>query len=333
MLAVTDDPRAAAALGAAGVAVEPDLPDAGLTPRCATAPVQRPRPTPGSGWARCPRTCPRCARASSMSPCTPPREWPAAMVSDRQRPGHHAARRARRSRVRPEVRAALARRPPGARRRFGPDLGAQRPPPCAACNVDTDVDLWRRTGSVSARARRPCSPRCPRPVRATRADPRSLARPGPTHARGAGPSPTRPRPPTTRREPRTCSALARGLLSPGPSWPERASPQPCAPAPSWPEPSSPAALRAGAFLAGAFLAGAFFAGALAAGAAKRGSFLAPLTTAFRSAPALTLGTVVFLTLTIAPVRGLRAVRGATGETALTKPKPVMKDTVLRPRKD
>ena len=52
------------------------------------------------------------------------------------------------------------------------------------------------------------------------------------------------------------------------------------------------------------------------------SFFSPLTTFFRSAPALNAGTVVFFTLTVSPVRGLRAVR-APRTRASNLPKPVM----------
>ena len=53
-----------------------------------------------------------------------------------------------------------------------------------------------------------------------------------------------------------------------------------------------------------------------------GSFLAPETTAFRSAPALNFGTAVFLALMRSPVRGLRTQRAS--RTRFSKePKPVM----------
>ena len=74
-------------------------------------------------------------------------------------------------------------------------------------------------------------------------------------------------------------------------------------------------------VAGAFFAGAFFAAAPAAPAAvlavlvalatvSFGSFLAPETTALRSAPALNFGTVVSLALMRSPVRGLRTQRAS-----------------------
>ncbi len=82
-------------------------------------------------------------------------------------------------------------------------------------------------------------------------------------------------------------------------------------------------------MAVAFFAGAFFAvpvAALAPDAAAAsvsfGSFLAPDTTAFRSAPALNFGIAVFLALIRSPVRGLRTQRAS--RTRFSKdPKPVM----------
>ena len=89
-----------------------------------------------------------------------------------------------------------------------------------------------------------------------------------------------------------------------------------------------AVFLAGAFFAGVVasspwscVAGAFFAAAPAAPAAvlavlvalatvSFGSFLAPETTALRSAPALNFGTAVFLALIRSPVRGLRTHRAA-----------------------
>jgi hypothetical protein len=57
-------------------------------------------------------------------------------------------------------------------------------------------------------------------------------------------------------------------------------------------------------------------------AASFGSFLSPATIAFRSAPALNLGTAVFLARLRSPVRGLRTIR--EGRTTFSKaPKPVM----------
>src|SRR5690242_14703030 len=57
-------------------------------------------------------------------------------------------------------------------------------------------------------------------------------------------------------------------------------------------------------------------------AAAFGSFFAPLTTSLNVVPARKAGTVVFLTLTVSPVRGLRAVRAALARFSNT-PKPVM----------
>jgi hypothetical protein len=53
-----------------------------------------------------------------------------------------------------------------------------------------------------------------------------------------------------------------------------------------------------------------------------GSFFAPDTTAFSSAPARNFGTVVFLARLVSPVRGLRTIR-APRSTASKAPKPVM----------
>ncbi len=104
--------------------------------------------------------------------------------------------------------------------------------------------------------------------------------------------------------------------------------------------AAPAALMAGwaaaaaAFLAGAvaFLAtpAAFWPAldprtletARSAGLGSLGSFLAPDTTALRSAPAVNFGTAVFLAFTRSPVRGLRTHRAS--RTRFSKdPKPVM----------
>ena len=91
-----------------------------------------------------------------------------------------------------------------------------------------------------------------------------------------------------------------------------------------------AAAFAGA-LAAAVLAGAFaavLAGAFAAAladvftAATLATFFAPLVIALNSAPARNAGTEVFLTLTLAPVAGLRAVRAARLRFS-KMPKPVM----------
>lgn len=53
-----------------------------------------------------------------------------------------------------------------------------------------------------------------------------------------------------------------------------------------------------------------------------GSFLLPLTTSLKFVPARKAGTLVFLTFTLSPVRGLRAVRAARARFSNT-PKPVM----------
>src|SRR5262245_23479078 len=58
------------------------------------------------------------------------------------------------------------------------------------------------------------------------------------------------------------------------------------------------------------------------GAATFGSFFAPLTTSLKVVPARKAGTLVFLTFTVSPVRGLRAVRAARARFSNT-PKPVM----------
>src|SRR5215207_3678138 len=118
-----------------------------------------------------------------------------------------------------------------------------------------------------------------------------------------------------------------------------------------------AARFAGAFLAGAFLAGAFLATVLVAaalagaflaavlvaaalagvaflagaaalvavaclGVVSFGSFFAPETTAFSSAPARNFGTTVFLARLVSPVRGLRTIR-APRSMASKAPNPVM----------
>ena len=62
--------------------------------------------------------------------------------------------------------------------------------------------------------------------------------------------------------------------------------------------------------------------ARSAGLGSLGSFLAPETTALRSAPAVNFGTAVFLAFTRSPVRGLRTQRAS--RTRFSKePKPVM----------
>ena len=91
-------------------------------------------------------------------------------------------------------------------------------------------------------------------------------------------------------------------------------------------------LTGAAFLAGAFLAGAaFLAAARFAGAAveprftagpSAGSFCEPETTALNCAPGRNVGTDVGFTLTVSPVRGLRATRAARRRCSKT-PKPVM----------
>jgi hypothetical protein len=94
-----------------------------------------------------------------------------------------------------------------------------------------------------------------------------------------------------------------------------------------------AAFLAVVFFAVAFFAVLFFAadavvvflaGAadFAAATAEAGTFFAPDTTAFRSAPARNLGTAVFLARVRSPVRGLRTIRA--GRTAFSNaPKPVI----------
>jgi hypothetical protein len=66
------------------------------------------------------------------------------------------------------------------------------------------------------------------------------------------------------------------------------------------------------------------AAAAAAGlaAVTRGSFLVPLMTSLNVEPARNAGTLVFLTFTVSPVRGFRAVRAARARFSKT-PKPVM----------
>ena len=80
-----------------------------------------------------------------------------------------------------------------------------------------------------------------------------------------------------------------------------------------------------AFFAAAFLAaplGRLGRRAAAAASVSFGSFLAPETTALRSAPALNFGIAVFLALIRSPVRGLRTQRAS--RTRFSKePKPVM----------
>ena len=80
------------------------------------------------------------------------------------------------------------------------------------------------------------------------------------------------------------------------------------------------------FFAAVFLAAdavvVFLAVAFAAATATVGSFFAPETTAFSSAPARNFGTAVFLARVRSPVRGLRTMRA--GRMVLSKaPKPVM----------
>ena len=94
-----------------------------------------------------------------------------------------------------------------------------------------------------------------------------------------------------------------------------------------------AAVLAGAALVVAALAGAALVGTalvavalvavalLTALAGAFASFFAPLVTALNSAPARKAGTEVFLTLTLAPVAGLRAVRASRARFS-NEPKPV-----------
>ena len=88
-----------------------------------------------------------------------------------------------------------------------------------------------------------------------------------------------------------------------------------------------------AFFAGLFFAVLFFAVDLAVSEADLptddaalavclGSFLAPETTALRSAPALNFGTAVFFALIRSPVRGLRTMRASRIRFS-KEPKPVM----------
>jgi hypothetical protein len=83
-------------------------------------------------------------------------------------------------------------------------------------------------------------------------------------------------------------------------------------------------LGAVVFFAGAFDAppAAAFAVLVAASNVSLGSFLAPDTTAFSSAPALNLGTAVFFALRRSPVRGLRT-HLASRTRFSNDPKPVM----------
>ena len=87
-----------------------------------------------------------------------------------------------------------------------------------------------------------------------------------------------------------------------------------------------AAFLAVALVAAFFAGAAALAGAAAGAAAWRsisfGSFLAPETTFFRSAPAVNFGTAVFFALIRSPVCGLRTQRAS--RTRFSKePKPVM----------
>ena len=82
-----------------------------------------------------------------------------------------------------------------------------------------------------------------------------------------------------------------------------------------------------AALAGAFLAAVFFAGAAVAelrrtAGPEEGSLAEPEITALNCAPGRNAGTEVGLTLTVSPVRGLRATRAARLRCSKT-PKPVM----------
>ena len=67
---------------------------------------------------------------------------------------------------------------------------------------------------------------------------------------------------------------------------------------------------------------AFLAGAAAFATTSFGSFLAPETTFFRSAPAVNFGTAVFFALMRAPVCGLRTQRASRTRFS-NDPKPVM----------
>ena len=76
------------------------------------------------------------------------------------------------------------------------------------------------------------------------------------------------------------------------------------------------------FAAAAFVAGAVDVALATVEAATLGSFFAPETTAFKSAPARNFGTAVFFARVRSPVRGFRTIR--EGRMALSKaPKPVM----------
>ena len=109
---------------------------------------------------------------------------------------------------------------------------------------------------------------------------------------------------------------------PAPSWPAPSSPaRPSSPAPWWrspswrARPSWPARLlrRRGRLLRGR---------RPARPSVSFGSFLAPDTTFFRSAPAVNFGTAVFLALIRAPVCGLRTQRASRTRFS-NEPKPVM----------
>ncbi len=82
------------------------------------------------------------------------------------------------------------------------------------------------------------------------------------------------------------------------------------------------------FFAADFFAGDDFvavdlrAGAVALATVARGSFLAPETTAFSSAPALNFGTAVFFARIRSPVLGLRTMRAARALFS-NEPNPVM----------
>src|SRR6185436_7934118 len=89
------------------------------------------------------------------------------------------------------------------------------------------------------------------------------------------------------------------------------------------------ALLAAVLVAAALAGAAFFAGAAALvavaagfGTTSFGSFFAPETTAFSSAPARNFGTTVFLARLVSPVRGLRTMR-APRSMASKAPNPVM----------
>ena len=112
--------------------------------------------------------------------------------------------------------------------------------------------------------------------------------------------------------------------SPAPSWPSSTStPSTSTASPSWPAaPSSPDVPDAFFAAPAAARAGAVAALATSRAFGSFGSFLAPETTAFRSAPAVNFGTAVFLALILSPVRGLRTQRASRTRFS-NDPKPVI----------